>query len=977
MPPPLLSPLIIQPIIPSPPRPPSARPFSPSPPRENRHTSSRPPSLLLGAPSLPIGTVASSTSMSLSGLPPTPSPKKITEDPTIRPRSGPRTGFFDELETDRARRKRRDSEAKKGQGLGEGEFVNRQQLPTSIRSRRSTSRADSESSTSSASPPLGAASILAALAGNNSRPLSPRTPSIRPAQSFNSINSGIGRSPSITGDTVASPAPSIRSEGNPVNSPRGRRGITNVRSFPRLHQPTVVRTHSGRGVSFLPPPVQVSPSTSGVTFHHPSGEISPARQRSMTSPTLPPYVPEARSRSPGARSLFPARRGMSSAGLGSPDFGNLSAMLRQGRIDVAPRKSSDVVDEPEEYMEEPSVLDIDQSAEPVEPIPFTGETSEPPELAMVKEPEERIDSEFTTFAEAEEVLSPELVGHTEPVEDVNLISLEESEPATPRNGPPAVLEPPRPVDILEDGMSDLPRSDERTDDVPRNVVESLAQPDDLTTSINSVEATEPAKVVEPVKPLEPIESTLSILPQAPVEVEAMPKIAESPQPSISQQNAQPHGPLPISNVPTFEDSNTSKPVNNSPERASPAVDMTRQVAEAFGAPEPSPRLKSIMALSEFVQSFNSVQSPAPIQITPPVNSSDPVGDTEHSHADEESEAAPVEDPHEPIGLPSSAESDAKSDDLHEVPHEAGEKPRPKLWITLDEIDQSPNDLPPLPSMTPSEYMTASPGFSIKSAVPSSESHTPSGILDSPVESVHPLIQPQSPEHVSGHAGAITKEILDENSTSEGSSDSGTIDEHVLNEVVHPSHETITDQLRLSSSDAPDSSQVPISPPHPDCNNEANSKPSNLSSAHAELATEVESESEACPVSESNENYDLPYVPRTTSKLTRPTFNIDQLTRSPGSSDRLSFTLSASLSRSTTIPFSQSRRIELDLAWPSEPQNLTWIPGRRYVPDWQLRYVGPHHRLGSPTVGEVVEESREQVRGLVRRLPIVGRVAGWL
>ena len=79
--------------------------MSPSPPRETRHTASRPPSLLFGAP--PVGTVATSTSVSLSGLPPTPSPKKNLFGRLGRKDKDPQRGFFDSIR-DKNKRKTRE-----------------------------------------------------------------------------------------------------------------------------------------------------------------------------------------------------------------------------------------------------------------------------------------------------------------------------------------------------------------------------------------------------------------------------------------------------------------------------------------------------------------------------------------------------------------------------------------------------------------------------------------------------------------------------------------------------------------------------------------------------------------------------------------------------------------------------------------------------------------------------------------------------
>ncbi|KAK6907035.1 hypothetical protein I203_101024 [Kwoniella mangroviensis CBS 8507] len=231
------------------------RPFSPSPPRENRHSASRPPSLLFGAP--PVGTVASSSNLNVEGLPSTPPRVK-----SIIPRSPSHnyvnnTPFFD-----------RDSPARRRYGSESSPSTSQagQGRPTSIQS--SLQRRDSESSTtSSASPPLGATSILSAIA-SSTPPRAQGTPSKSPV-----IYQGHVRTSS---DITNIRTPTLDGPGSPKSYQSGFSSSSSnyddntsfSKSLPRLHQPTVVRRTSGRGLAFLPPPAQAL-SHSTAIHHHP------------------------------------------------------------------------------------------------------------------------------------------------------------------------------------------------------------------------------------------------------------------------------------------------------------------------------------------------------------------------------------------------------------------------------------------------------------------------------------------------------------------------------------------------------------------------------------------------------------------------------------------------------------------------------------------------------------------------------------
>ncbi|WWD08729.1 hypothetical protein V865_006842 [Kwoniella europaea PYCC6329] len=231
------------------------RPFSPSPPRENRHSASRPPSLLFGAP--PVGTVASSSNLDVEGLPSTP--PRVS---SIIPRSPSHNNVNDSpfFDRDSPARRRYESESSPSTSqAGQGR-------PTSVQS--SLQRRDSESSTtSSASPPLGATSILSAIApstptrdqGTPTKPPVMYQGHVRTASDITNI-----RTPTLD----APGSPKSYQSGFSSSSSNYDNNTSFSKSLPRLHQPTVVRRTSGRGLAFLPPPAQAS-SHSMAIHHHP------------------------------------------------------------------------------------------------------------------------------------------------------------------------------------------------------------------------------------------------------------------------------------------------------------------------------------------------------------------------------------------------------------------------------------------------------------------------------------------------------------------------------------------------------------------------------------------------------------------------------------------------------------------------------------------------------------------------------------
>ncbi|KAL7418715.1 hypothetical protein Q5752_006398 [Cryptotrichosporon argae] len=255
--------------------PPPERPFSPSPPRENRHSASRPPSLLFGAPP---PTVAPSSTFSLSGLPPSPSspgPRAGLGVSYAAPASA--TGTLDSPRgIDIAWRAVKRSPS----GDVHGEFY--RGIPV-------TRRSSADSTTSSSSPPLGATSLLAALASPDKAPNgggtvpSPHRSAVAPHTPPLSARRVSGFEPESAPFAPASPSSATASVSRPRSagassvddlSPRHARStsattLSSHKSLPRLHQPTVVRSASGRGIKWIPPPAH-SPSASS-----PAGAAAP------------------------------------------------------------------------------------------------------------------------------------------------------------------------------------------------------------------------------------------------------------------------------------------------------------------------------------------------------------------------------------------------------------------------------------------------------------------------------------------------------------------------------------------------------------------------------------------------------------------------------------------------------------------------------------------------------------------------------
>ena len=88
------------------------------------------------------------------------------------------------------------------------------------------------------------------------------------------------------------------------------------------------------------------------------------------------------------------------------------------------------------------------------------------------------------------------------------------------------------------------------------------------------------------------------------------------------------------------------------------------------------------------------------------------------------------------------------------------------------------------------------------------------------------------------------------------------------------------------------------------------------------------------------------------------------------------TFAASLTGHSTIPFTSSRRLELDLAWLDEPRSFAWVPGRRYIPEWHMRYVGPNAK-GPDSNERSWYSPIGLAKGVISRLPVVNRAADWI
>ncbi|WVR04115.1 hypothetical protein IAU60_001114 [Kwoniella sp. DSM 27419] len=222
------------------------RPFSPSPPRENRHSASRPVSMLFGAP--PVAPIPLATPVNASGLSATPTP-----DHRRLGRSISHENVKDaakSLQDIKPRRRYESEQIIKDDVFSDDEIRGRHPH----RRQSSEDRDASLSTTSSASPPLGATSLLSAIAAPTQG---------TPAHLRLDSQASMPMTPSF--DFPASPV-SVRSESSFSSATIG---LSSAKSQPRIHQPTVIRKPSGRGLIFLPTPPHVASSASSL-IHHPS-----------------------------------------------------------------------------------------------------------------------------------------------------------------------------------------------------------------------------------------------------------------------------------------------------------------------------------------------------------------------------------------------------------------------------------------------------------------------------------------------------------------------------------------------------------------------------------------------------------------------------------------------------------------------------------------------------------------------------------
>ncbi|ORY27672.1 hypothetical protein BCR39DRAFT_537850 [Naematelia encephala] len=344
----------------------SSRPFSPSPPRENRHTASRPPSLCLGASS-PFPLVASSSSFSFAGLPDTPSPPGATIDGLPR-----RRNEIDSLFT------YGDSAGAQSLGLSHFHEVLDDADESSPSRNGGLYRRDSDSSTSSTSPALGAASLLQTLiesqpargqtsvaaadsVGANVKPPSPD------ASPFGSI-----RSMRSLGDDVVQTNTLRSIPGSPGSHQSQDSSLsTSARSLPRIHQPTVVRSSSGRGLAFLPPPAQVSPTSSSFTIHQIRPKRSSMPRTSQGQSSQEEREETWRSRSRSMREGKKTRGDFDRSAVSDPGFAKLPLQLM-------PSASIPTVIE-----QQASVASNKGSVDVTPPSPTTGPGSGPSTAAML------------------------------------------------------------------------------------------------------------------------------------------------------------------------------------------------------------------------------------------------------------------------------------------------------------------------------------------------------------------------------------------------------------------------------------------------------------------------------------------------------------------------------------------------------------------------------------------------------------------
>jgi len=138
-----------------------------------------------------------------------------------------------------------------------------------------------------------------------------------------------------------------------------------------------------------------------------------------------------------------------------------------------------------------------------------------------------------------------------------------------------------------------------------------------------------------------------------------------------------------------------------------------------------------------------------------------------------------------------------------------------------------------------------------------------------------------------------------------------------------------------------------------------------------------SSSKGSPPQPATSDYVPPYQPRKSAV----TFAPPQDPASPATPNNpeLAVSVFASLGQATpALPYLVPRRVELHLAW-AEPHTWTWVPGRRWIPEWNMHVV-----LGAPggTAAHsgsrgLLGWSRGVVREVVGTLPVVWRLKNWV
>ncbi|WVQ94583.1 hypothetical protein IAU59_001663 [Kwoniella sp. CBS 9459] len=838
----------------SPPNPHPDRPFSPSPARENWHSTSRPPSLLFGAP--PVGTIATSFSFDFSGLP-SPSVTSGSELPsglTRHSKTPSNDQSFSDVPYEPSPRRRHESEPAfgtpdaHGDGIVAGQFVRREHQHSSLRQR-----SDSISTTSSSSsPPLGATSLLSAIAG----PVTPQNRSEKKKYRYKDGGPG-------------SPA-SFDSQNEISHDSSTGLGLPASRSFPRLHQPTVVRRTSGRGLAFIPPPAQthISPTNSSfaVGYHGaPVEDDQPDHGRPLQA------------------------------------AGRLAQISRQLVPQSASPAEDDEVDTSSSFLPAPGD----------EPLPPTPE--EETSIRIYPDPQ-TLESPSANVGSLP-LAHPSPLSHSSSYQQL-INESAESEALNPMYHQSkenlALFDPPEQEHFAFDSIAD-PFGDAPNDEVgfeSRNATKGTNTPSPDAADHNGHAQYQPP----------------------------------AQEDELAGDNR--HSVMPFSVGGAFVTSESS------PWSSPPATDDVQVDSELGASDEQHPFGKDIP-----VETYSPTPSPQDEEDHPLVGEDEdqrlertnlPISEAEFSETIPEA----VQSTTEQIILPQEIHDGAqhRPADQDDVPstgiyREGDERASSTDSATVSSAQSSTNEngeqtaqigKHPAPSLDETETLHEVDALDVQS----------SQVLDQEAEEVPDL--DQSPLFKHGNTASAKPQTRTH--TRGPSNESELMLNEVSNEMGIEEPESETGQLSI-----PASLQQP---------------PSSTSlGAHAGESTQVARYKARAGSRVRNS------VPTANDTASTSSCEVNDADQPQAQAQARSISLYAGLTRaSKPLPQLMSYRLELYLVWPEAAQQklFTWIPGRKYVPDWDLKIIGGG-RADRPFVLDV----RDVARAVVGRIPVFGRLAVYM